>query len=140
MTNAQLKDQVSKMFGENKRLVVYPDTGHINARGGEISGFGLGVKNLLEGSQAGTKFNYEVEVSDDDIQRKCGISEREAEGWITTGRSEQLEIAPGNFESGKILLEIPEGARLCTFRYRVKVYQEDNTIYDSEIMDVTIRA
>ena len=140
MTNEQLKDQVSKMFGEDKRLVVYPDTGRIDAKGGELSGFGLGIKNLLEGSQAGTSFNYEVVVADDDIQKKCGVSEREAEDWITTGRSERLEIASGNFESGKVILEIPEGAKLCTFRYRVNVYDADNQIYDSEIMDVTIRA
>ena len=59
---------------------------------------------------------------------------------MTTGRSERLEIASGNFESGKVLLEIPEGSKLCTFRYRVNVYDADNQIYDSEIMDVTIRA
>ena len=140
MTHDQLKDQVSKMFGEDKRLVVYPDTGRIDIKGGEIEGFGLGVKNLLEGSNAGTDFNYEVVVSDDNIQKKCGVSEREAEDWITTGQSERLEIAPGNFESGMVLLEIPEGSSLCTFRYRVNVYDSNNQIYDSEIMDVTIRA
>ena len=140
MTNAQLRDQVSRMFGEDKRLVVYPDTGHVNVKGGEISEFGFGIKNLLEGSNAGTDFNYEVVVSDDSIQAKCGVSEREAEDWITTGRSERLEIASGGFEAGRVRIEVPDGAKLCTFRYRVKVYQADNSIYDSEIMDVTIRA
>jgi len=140
MTNEQLKNQVSKMFGEDKKLVVYPDTGRIDAKGGELSGFGIGIKNLLEGSNAGTSFNYEVVVADDDIQKKCGVSEREAEDWITTGRSERLEISPGGFESGKVLLEVPQGSSLCTYRYRVNVYDADNKIYDSEIMDVTIRA
>jgi len=140
MTNAQLKDQVSRMFGEDSRLVAYPDTEHINVKGGELGEFGFGVKNLLEGSQAGTSFNYEVVVSDDDIQKNCGVSEREAEDWITVGRSERLEIPTGEIETGRVRIEIPDGAKLCTFRYRVNVYGADNTIYDSVRMDVTIRA
>ena len=67
------------MFGENTRLVVYPDTGHIDVKGGVIDQFGFGVKNLLEGSNAGTEFRYEVIISDGDLQKKCGVSEKEAQ-------------------------------------------------------------
>jgi len=140
MTDEQLKNQVSKMFGESSRLVAYPDTEHINVKGGEIAEFGFGVKNLLEGSNAGTKFNYEVIVFDSQIQKNCGVSEREAEDWITVGRTEPMEIAPGEIETGRVRIEVPSGANLCTFRYLIKVYQEDKKIYDSARMDVTIRA
>lgn len=140
MTTDQLKNQVSKMFGENTRLVVYPDTGHIDVKGGVIDQFGFGVKNLLEGSNAGTEFRYEVIISDGDLQKKCGVSEKEAEDWITVGRTGDMSIAPGETESTVVRIEIPTGSSLCTFRYKIKVYGENNNIYDSEDMDITIRA
>jgi len=139
MTNSQLKEQVSKLFGEDKKLVVYPDTRNIEVKPGKASGFGIGIKNLLTGVQD-KKFSYEVVVSDPDIQKKCGVGEREAEGWISTGRSEEnIGLAPGEFISGKVLLDVPEGSTLCTFRYRINVmYGEES--YASELMDVSIRA
>jgi hypothetical protein len=138
MTNDQIKNQVSKLFGEDKRLVVYPDTRRIEVKGGDIGGFGIVVKNILQGSQAGTDFSYEVIVSDD-IRKKCGVSEIEAEGWVTTGRTDRFPIPHGELQAGKALLEIPEGTPLCTFRYRVNV-KEGSTDYASELMDVTITA
>src|SRR3989344_6675548 len=121
MTNEQLKLQVSQLFGDDRKLVVYPDTRHIDVKQGEVSGFGIGVKNLLSGTQEG-KFSYEVIVSDPDIRNKCGFSERDAEGWISTGRSETgIGLAPGDVFSGKVLLTIPAGTNFCTFRYRVNV-------------------
>lgn len=137
MTNTQLKDQVSKLFGEEKKLVVYPDTRHIEIKSGEISGFGIGIKNLLTGVQDET-FSYEVIVSDPDIESKCGITEQEALDWMSTGRAEtDIGLAPGEFVSGKVLLTVPEGSRFCTFRYRVNVRYGESA-YASELMDVTI--
>lgn len=139
MTTTQLKEQVSRLFGEDKKLVVYPDTRHINVKMGEASGFGMGIKNLLTGVQD-KKFSYEVIVSDPDIRQKCGVGEREAEAWMSTGRAEDnINLAPGEFVSGKVLLEVPEGSTLCTFRYRINVLYGGQA-YASELMDVTIRA
>jgi len=139
MTNQQLKEQVSKLFGDDKKLVVYPDTRHIEVKAGKSSGFGIGIKNLLKGVQD-KKFSYEVIVSDPDIRRKCGVGEREAEGWIVTGRSEDnIGLAPGELISGKVLLEVPAGSTLCTFRYRINA-KYGGQAYASELMDVTITA
>ena len=139
MTNEQLKNQVSQLFGENKKLVVYPDTRHINVKAGEPGGFGIGIKNLLQGV-TDKKFSYEVVVSDPDIRKKCGVAEREAEGWITTGRAEDnIDLSSGGFTSGKVLLNVPEGSALCTFRYRINVMYGGQS-YASELMDVTIKA
>ena len=137
----QVKDQVSKMYGENTPVVKYPKTGIIDVKGGEIGQFGFGIKNLLEGSNAGTKFSYEVVIADDDLQKKCGVSAREAEDWITIGRTgSNIDIAPGKTREMVVRIEVDDGASLCSFRYMVKVYSEDNKIYDSVDMDVTIRA
>jgi len=139
MTDDQLRDRISTIWGEDKKLVAYPTSREIEVKPGEVSGFGIGIKNLGKGSSPPTDFRYEVVVSDEDIERKCGIGASEAEGWIVTGRAESLEIAPGEFTSGKVLIEIPEGSSLCTFRYRINVGAGGNA-YASELMDITIKA
>ena len=139
MTNEQVKNQVSQLFGENKKLVVYPDTREIKVKSGGPGGFGIGIKNLLPGV-TDKKFSYEVVVSDPDIRSKCGVAEREAEGWITTGRAEDnIDLPSGEFTSGKVLISIPAGTALCTFRYRVNVMY-GGTSYASELMDIIIKA
>lgn len=140
MTNAQLKSQVSKMFGEDKRFVMYPDSRQIEVKIGENGGFGFGIKNLLQGTQSqDAKFGYEVVVSDDDLRRKCGITDQEVERWISTGRSESgILIPPGETSAGKVLILIPEGTAPCTFRLRVNVRQ-NNQGYATDIMDVIIK-
>jgi len=143
MTNEQVKNQVAAMFGSDKKLVVYPDSKRIEVSQGEINGFGIGLKNLVEGSSESIKFSYEVVVSDPDLRKKCDVSETEAEGWITTGRAEDnIPIAPGDFMSTKVLFNIPVGASLCTLRYRVNVYMGagQQQPYATDIMDVTIKA
>ncbi|MCH7850286.1 MAG: hypothetical protein IH845_01435 [Nanoarchaeota archaeon] len=139
MTNEQIKSQVGKLFGEDKKLVVFPDTRRIEVKQGDISGFGIGIKNLLQGASE-DKFSYEVVVSDPDVKVKCGVSESEILGWITIGRAESnIALGPGEFTSGRVLLRIPEGSSLCDFRLRVNVKHGSNA-YASEFMDVTIKA
>ncbi len=140
MTTDQLKNQVAAMFGEDKKLVVYPDSRHINLKQGNEEGFGIGIKNLIEGSSAPIKFSYEVVVSDPDLRSKCGISDREAEDYIITGRAEDnIEIPSGDFTSAKVLFNVPVGSSLCTIRYRVNA-KANGQAYASELMDVTIKA
>ena len=138
MTNEQLKNQVSTLFGEDKKLVVYPDTRRRDIKQGEVDGFGIGIKNLIEGS-SDIVFSYEVVVSDPDLRKKCEVGEQEALDWIVTGRAEDnIPLAPGEFTSGKVLFSIPEGTTLCTLRYRVNVKANSNN-YQSELFDITIR-
>ena len=139
MTNDQVKNQVAGMFGEDKKLGIYPDTRQVEVEIGELGGFGVIIKNLLRGSQPNNEFEYEVVVSDPDIMKKCGVNDAEALGWITTGRSDKFPIATGETEAGKVLIEIPEGTSLCTFRYRINV-KANGADYDSDLIDVTIVA
>ena len=140
MTTEQLKNQVSQMFGEDKKLVIYPDSRMITLKKGKVDGFGIGLKNLIEGSAETAKFSYEVVVSDPDLRRKCGIGDRDAENYISTGRTEDnIPLGPGQITSTKVLFNIPPTAPLCTLRYRVNVKQ-DNQPYASDIIDVIIKA
>jgi hypothetical protein len=138
MTNDQLIDQVSKLFGDDKKLVVYPTTREITVKIEKKSGFGVVVKNLLKGTQDTDQFSYEVIVSDADLQENCGVDEATVlRDWVTAGRTDTFPIAPGEFASGKVLIQIPSGAPICNFRLRVNVKHGEDT-YASELMDVII--
>ena len=106
MTNDQLKNQVSTLFGENKKLVVYPDSKRIDVVQTEPNGFGIGIKNLQQGSTANVAFTYEVLVSDPDVRKKCGVSDSQIMDLITTGRTESnIQLAPGELTVTKILFQ-----------------------------------
>lgn len=139
LTNEQLTEEVNKLFGEDKAVVVYPASRIMEVVQGEIDAFGIGIKNLL-GTAGGNTFSYETVVSDPDLQRKCGISENVVLGWISTGRAENdIPIPSGDKSTQRVLLDIPVGSPLCTFRLRVNVNSALGS-YGTEFMDITIKA
>lgn len=139
LTDAQLVEEVNKLFGEDKGVVVYPASRRMEIEQTEIDGFGIGIKNLL--SNAGqNEFSYEVVVSDPDLKRKCGVSEDTVLGWIVVGRAENnIPIPVGGKSTQRVLFDIPKGSALCTFRLRVNV-NSDQGPYESEFIDITIKA
>ena len=88
MTMDQLRSEVGKLFGEYKRVVIYPTNLHVYIKPGETDGFGIGIKNLLKTTKK-ADFSYEVLVSDPDIKSKCGYDAEEVKRWIVTGRAEK---------------------------------------------------
>ena len=59
--NSQVQNEINKIFGEDKKLVIYPSTDFIMVRQGKVEGFALGIQNLLSGSLAqGATFDYKV--------------------------------------------------------------------------------
>jgi len=136
LTEDQLLDKIRDLFGDEKKLVAYPSNRHIEIKQGKVDGFGFGIKNLESSSLI---FSYEVIVSDTDVQTKCGVSDSQILSWISTGRAESgIPLSPGEITVGKVLLTIPTGSALCTFRFRINVRHE-NGEYASELMDVTIK-
>jgi len=140
MTDEQLKEEINKLFSEDYKLAIYPSTRRIDIKQDELNGVGVIIKNLLPGSAGDKKFSYVVKVSDLDIKEKCGISEEEAESWITTGREEEnIPITSGDSSAQKVLFNIPAGSPLCTIRYRVNV-EADGDSYATDFFDVTVNA
>jgi len=138
LTDQQLREEVNKLFSEQKKLVIYPGTRFLEIEQGEIDGFGIGIKNLLTGEAGIKKFSYQVEVSDPDLRTKCGINVNEVERWITTGRQEvNLAIPVGDLTTQKVLFDVPVGSPLCTVRFRVNVNVE-NTPYATDFFDIKI--
>ncbi len=137
MTNDQLKNKMATMFGEDKKVVLYPDSRQIELTQGKVDGFGIGIKNLLEGSSNTVKFEYDVYLAD---KGNCDVNEKEALSWIVTGKTEEdMGIASGDFVSRPVKFNVPLGSALCTLRYKVEV-KANNQNYASDVMDVTIKS
>ena len=140
MSNDQLTNQISTLFGDAQGVVVYPNSKRVDIVQGTVDGFGIGIKNLNQGSSSGTKFSYEVIVSDPDVQKKCGTTDAAILALITTGRAEKdIALASGGVTVGKVLFTTGVGDPQCTVRFRINV-NANNQAYGSELMDVTFKA
>lgn len=137
--NDQVKDQINKLFVEDKRTVVYLPNQIAKITQNEDWGVAFGVKNLQKGTAEAGRFHYEVTVSDPDVRTKCGIGERDIESWIVTGRADDMTVAPGQSYFGIVRFLIPEGAPLCTVRFHIDV-TKDNSAYATDFFDVEVEA
>jgi len=139
LTDQQLRDEINKLFSEEKRVSIYPGTRIVEIKQNTIDGIGVGIWNLLPGASSDKRFSYVVKVSDSDLQEKCGINEQTVESWITLGRAaDDIAIASGDSINRKVLFEIPVGAPLCTIGFEIDV-EVDGTIYTSDTFAIKIR-
>ncbi len=138
LTDDQLKNEINKFFGEDKELVIYPSSRKVEIKQEENDGVGIGIKNLLPGVSGTQKFSYEVTVAD---ASDCVESEEEIAEWFTVGRTESdIPIAVGKSAVQKVLFRIPSGTSLCTARFRVSVYTEDDEIYETTTFDIIVKS
>ncbi len=138
LTDQQLKSEINKLFSEDKKLVIYPGTRLVEIGQEEVGGVGIGIKNLLQGADAGSKtFSYEVVVTD---ASKCAGGETAVANWIQTGRGESnIPIPIGDLSTQKVLFQIPSGTSLCIPRFRVNVFA-DGAAYATDFFDVQVTA
>jgi hypothetical protein len=137
--NDKVEDQINKLFVEDKRTVIYLPNQIAAIEQNEQWGIAFGIKNLARGTAEAGRFHYSVTVSDPDVRTKCGIDERSIEAWMTTGKSDDLTIAPGESYFGIVRFLIPETAPLCTVRFHIDVTM-DNAPYATDFFDVEVLA
>jgi hypothetical protein len=137
--NDQVKDQINKLFVEDKRTVIYLPNQIAEIQQNEDWGVAFGIKNLIKGTAEPSRFHYDVTVSDPDVRTKCGVDERTIESWMKTGRSDNGAIAPGQSYFGIVRFLIPENAPLCTVRFHIDVTM-DNVAYATDFFDVEVLA
>lgn len=137
--NAGVEDEINKLFTEDKRTVVYLPNQIAKIKQNEEWGVAFGIKNLQRGTAEAGKFQYTVTVSDPDVRTKCGVGERDIEGWIISGRSDGQPIAPGQSYFGIVRFLVPETAPLCIIRFHIDV-TKDNAHYATEFFDVEVLA
>ncbi len=136
--NKKVEAEINKLFVEDQRAVMYLPDKEAKINQGKSYGIGFGIQNNI----AKQKFKWQVEVSDDNIRRKCGITERQAEEWITAGGTGNVDVASGQKYYDIIRFNIPEGSvndiSTCNIRYRLVLKQEDGTPYETLPFDVDV--
>jgi hypothetical protein len=137
--NDKVRDEIGKLFGENKRTVIYLSNQKAPIKQGEEWGVAFGIKNLIRGSSEAKQFSYKVTLSDpEEVRENCQISEADASKWIILGRTGKIVIAPGEAYFGIVRLRIPENAPLCMIRYNIEVTEGSNAYY-TDFFDVEVR-
>ena len=89
-----------------------------------------------------TKIYEKAFFDDENLRRKCGVSDKEAEDWITTGGSGSAEVPSGQKYTDIIRFNIPEGSvsdvSTCIIRYKLIIKQEDGSPFTTEPFDVDV--
>ncbi len=137
LTDEQLKNEINKLFAEDKKLAVYPGNRLVEIKQEEVDGVGIGIKNLLKGAEGTKTFSYEVILAD---SSNCGAnSESAVSKWIKTGRTESgIPIPVGDLSIQKVTFEIPTGTPLCIARFRINVNTE-GAAYATEFFDISVQ-
>ena len=136
--NKKVEAEINKLFVEDQRAVIYLPNRIAEINQGDEFGLGFGIQNAV----ANQKFRWEVTVADDNIRKKCGVSEREAEAWITTGGTGSVNVASGQKYTDIIRFNIPEASvsdiSTCIIRYKLEIKKEDGTPYTTEPFDIDV--
>jgi hypothetical protein len=138
--NKKVEAEINKLFVEDQRAVLYLPNRLAEVSQGDSFGLGFAIDNKI----ATQKFRWEVVVSDDDIRKKCGIAEREAESWITTGATgdTSIELPSGQKYYDVIRFNVPDGAvsdiSTCLVRYKLLIKKDDGVSYAILPFDIDI--
>jgi hypothetical protein len=137
--NDKVRDEINKLFVENKQMVIYLANQEAKVNQGDSWGVAFGIKNLKTGTAEAGKFTYDVVVNNpSEVKQNCGINEAEAESWIKAGQSGSIQIAPGGTYSTIIRFQIPETSPLCIVRYNINV-KADEEFYTADSFDINIQ-
>ena len=135
--NDKVKDQINKLFVENKKTIVYLSNQIAKIKHNEEWGVAFGIRNLQKGTAEAGKFSYEVIVSDPNVRKNCGLGEKDIEAWIKTGKSDSMTLGPGDTYVGVVRFFIPENAPICTVRFHIDV-KLDNQPYSTDFFDIEV--
>jgi len=133
--NDKVKNEISKLFVEDQKIVVYLSDNKASIPQGEDFGVAFGVRNQIKNVQEGVKFKYDVEMS----ESSCKLKESEALSWIKLGKEGSISIAPGQDKVWLIRFQVPEVSPLCLVRYNIEI-KADGQFYTSESFDVEVVA
>jgi hypothetical protein len=138
LTDQQLTDELNKLFasGEEKKLVIYPQTMSIEIKKGEQGGFGFAIRNreTSDGS-----FAYTTDLQE--VASNCIMTHEEAEDLLILGKTgSNINIRSGSeMDSAKrIMFEVPESSPLCTIDYILDI-TKDGEAYTQAILTVKIK-
>jgi hypothetical protein len=137
--NDKVRDEINKLFTEDKKLVVYLPNRKAEIEQGDEFGVAFAVQNTGQTQ----RFSWDIRSDDEQIRTKCGITELQAEAWISTGKSGSVEIASGDKYHELVRFNIPEAeindVSTCIVRFYIDVKREDKEGYATQSFDVDVQ-
>jgi hypothetical protein len=136
--NKKVEAEIGKLFAEDKPVILYLPNNLAEMQQGKVFNLAFGIKNF-EKTQ---KLKWTTEVQDDNIAKKCGIKETDAQKWISTGGSGNADIKSGQSYYDTILFNIPAGevsdVSTCIVKFRLVVKNEDGSPYTTAPFNVQV--
>ena len=146
LTDAQLKEEIQGLFSDDSesKITIIPSNEVLEIKQGDIDDIGIGMKNILTGSEASNaKFRYKATPVASDLE-DCGISEETLMKWVSREEISDINIPSGETYAGRVRFTIPDSAPLCTFGFKIDTYVNEGDgerAYNSpKIVDVTIKS
>ena len=134
----KLEGEINKLFSEDKKLVIHLPNSIAEIDSGEPFGVAFGIQNS---GQSGN-FEWDVELADTRVNEKCGISNQQAENWISTGGKDTIDIPSGDSHTDIVFFNIPEGQvtdiSTCLVRFKM-VVTRDGSPYETGSFNVQVR-
>lgn len=141
--DGMVENQLSKLFGDDKRLVIYPDelTIKLKVNAKEPEGFAIGIKNM--DMPANTKFAYKVYIPEGNtVLKDCGVRAEDVMNLIASGSGSEgdIPIFPGDVVTRAVLFDTKtSNPPLCTVKFRVEV-TANSQAYDSRVIYIAFIA
>lgn len=135
MTDDQIK-AIVMLYGEQKKVEVYPDSKMIEVPLGKSGRFVLGIRNNEDRS---LNFSYEIVIVDNKSEKDCATSKQDLMNIINSGSSRSNIIIGTNASYvANVSFSPGYGDPICNVRYRINVYANDEP-YASDYMDVNFK-
>jgi len=131
-----IKAQIAILYGEQKRVAVYPDYKRIEVPLGKSGKFVLGIRNNEDHS---LNFSYEIVIADNKSEKDCVTSKQDLMSIIRSGSSQSnIILGSNNSYMANVSFSPGYGDPICNVRYRINVYANGD-IYGVEEMDVNFK-
>ncbi|MEM4719686.1 MAG: hypothetical protein QXG18_02380 [Candidatus Pacearchaeota archaeon] len=137
--NDKVRDEISRLFAEETKAIVYLPNNKLDIRQGESWGVAFAIKNKAPSQE----FSWETKVNDQKVFDKCGITDEDALSFIVSGEKGTTEINSGGTYYDIIRFNIPEGSindvSKCIIRYQIIIRDQKGSPYQAVSFDVQIK-
>jgi len=132
-------DEINRLFmPEDKSNEIYLPNRRVEIQEGTECGIPFSIINVFEDQ----KISWSVELKDEDVMKKCGVSESEVNNWISEDSNGEFFLSKGDKSLYLIKLMIPKNevsnTDTCILRFKVTMLKEDGSVHGISPFDVEV--
>lgn len=141
--NDRVKGILVGRMGNARTDFYLPPTGYVNVTRGSKYGVAFVIQNVNPNVPEGNEFSFNVAVDPASVAN-CGVSVKEAQGWIERGWASTGMIS-GQwredwnewYDAMTIYFAFPSGVKACNIKYDF-VITRDGVAYDSRVLEFNL--